>query len=140
MNHASRILNLLLDARITSEEALNRLQEEVVFTIENGELNIIQNQILDEPVIVFPHHVFSRIKSCIEGLMDTSELTYWANLVTTLDGYERPPSDSKQPDDYYDVMWHVLQCLSTPSIDGELTDTQLNQYLSELKQQYVDLE
>ena len=34
--------------------------------------------------------------------------------------------------DYYEDMFYVIQCLSTPEIDGEVNEKQVRLYLSEL--------
>jgi hypothetical protein len=42
-----------------------------------------------------------------------------------------------EDEDYYEVMWDVINCLSTPELDGEITKESVKGYLLEL-QKYTE--
>lgn len=49
-----------------------------------------------------------------------------------------PPEFKELDPDYYEDMFYVIQCLSTPEIDGEVNEATVNQYLSELDKYFTD--
>ncbi|MBA2655188.1 MAG: hypothetical protein H0U71_09030 [Gammaproteobacteria bacterium] len=81
-------------------------------------------------VIVTPVEVKKILLAYLSGELSANDLTNWAGFLCIRTEYVSPRHESNP--DYYEDMWYVVQCLSTPEIDGEVSEKQVKLYLSEL--------
>lgn len=77
--------------------------------------------------------VIQRLESYLEGSLSAEELTLWATHLTLIDAYVTPGWEDDELADRYEVMWDVLQELSTPAIDGEIDEQRVSGYLDRLE-------
>lgn len=82
-------------------------------------------------VIVTPVDVRKMLLDFLSGKLSADDLTNWAGFLCVRTEYVSPECEESNPD-YYEDMWYVVQCLSTPEIDGEVNEKQVKLYLSEL--------
>lgn len=80
-------------------------------------------------VTIAPKDVKTMMLSYLAGNITADDLTNWAGFLCIRAEYTAPESVDE---DYYEGMWDVIQCLSTPEIDGEVNEERVRQYLSEL--------
>jgi hypothetical protein len=95
-------------------------------TVRNTEL-------LDFEIILSPQDLKQVLNNYLQGKIDEKELSLWANYIITLDVYSPPKSDE---DDKYENFWHIIQQLSTPEIDEEITFDGVRKHLERLMTEY----
>ncbi len=83
-------------------------------------------------VIVKPRHVKKMLLNYLSGKCSAEDLTRWASFVCMRAEYGSANYLDDEMVDYYEDMFYVIQCLSTPEIDGEVNEKQVKLYLSEL--------
>lgn len=91
---------------------------------------------LSEGIIeVKPSHVEKIINSFLSKKITASELTKWADFIFGRIEYCSVHIDNEDDDttDYYEDIWYVIQKLSTPYLDGEITEKLVKEYLKELE-------
>ncbi len=82
-------------------------------------------------VPVTPYDVKKMLLQYLSGNIEANDLINWAGFICTRAEYT-PPELNESDLDYYEDMFYVIQCLSTPEIDGEVNERQVKLYLSEL--------
>ena len=82
-------------------------------------------------VIVTPIDIKKMLLAYLDGKLSADDLTNWAGFLCIRAEYVSPKCEESNPD-YYEDMWYVVQCLSTPEIDGEVNENQVKLYISEL--------
>ncbi len=82
-------------------------------------------------VPVTPSDVKNMLVEYLSGKITADDLNNWAGFLCIRAEYVPPEINESDPD-YYEDMFYVIQCLSTPEIDGEINEKQVKQYLSEL--------
>ncbi|MFZ2486473.1 MAG: hypothetical protein WAW84_07790 [Candidatus Rickettsiella isopodorum] len=87
-------------------------------------------------VIVNPQDIKKILLAYLSGELSADDLTNWAGFLCIRAEYVSPKCEESNPD-YYEDMWYVVQCLSTPEIDGEINEERVKQYLDELEK-YTD--
>ncbi len=96
-------------------------------------VNIEDIALYEDAIPVYPQNVKKMLNLRLSGNIDTDELSQWAQFLCARSEYTSPDSRDNDKSLYYEDMWYVIQKLSTPEIDGELTTERLEQYLNELK-------
>ncbi len=93
----------------------------------------------EDKVVVYPKKVREILKKYLHDILSAKQLNEWAKFICIRGEYCCPenPSDFANNEDYYEDMWNVIQCLSTPEIDGEINEECVRQYLGELEK-YTD--
>ncbi len=89
--------------------------------------------IYKEEIIVRPQHVITMLQKCLEEKVTTQELSKWSSFLLFNDIYISPDWEDDKKCDNYESMWYVLQQLSSPYIDGEITDDKIIEHISQLK-------
>jgi hypothetical protein len=74
----------------------------------------------------------------LAGKVNANDLTRWAMFICLRAEYGTPDYLDDEIADYYEDMFYVIQCLSTPEIDGEVNEERVRQYLSELDKYPLD--
>jgi hypothetical protein len=82
-------------------------------------------------VAVTPNDVRAIMLKYLLGEITANDLINWAGFICVRAEYVPPEINQSDPD-YYEDMFYVIQCLSTPEIDGEVNEERVRQYLSEL--------
>jgi hypothetical protein len=84
-------------------------------------------------VTIYPSDVRKLLNAYLLSDLSAADLTKWAQFICLRDEYGCPNWEDDDIADYYEDMMYVIQKLSTPKIDGEITKTRVQQYLSELE-------
>lgn len=87
-------------------------------------------------VVVTPDDVKNLLERYLSGKLTSKQLILWAKFLCLRTEYVSPECDDANPD-YYEDMWYVVQCLSTPEIDGEVNQKQVSLYLTELNKYFI---
>jgi len=81
------------------------------------------------------------LKKYLDGKISEEELKSFALFILAMDTYVQPNEKycEENPTDYeaadlYEDMWYILQQLSSPEIDGELTSERAEKFIETLKQ------
>lgn len=107
------------------------LVNEIFTKIVSGETELIQTYVI----------MYSRYNSELKvqitpekiKLVLSKELQIWADFLCFNDILVTPNHENE---DNYEDMWYVLQKISTPFIDGEISIARISDYLSELNKKY----
>ena len=75
---------------------------------------------LDE-VIVTPRTIQNMLEKYLNNSVSARELSEWASFLITSDIYICPDWENDDKAEQYETMWYVLQQISSPEIDGEIT-------------------
>lgn len=67
-----------------------------------------------------------------DGKVDAQWLIEWASFLLSNDVYVTEGWEDDDKADRYEPMWNVLQRLSTPFLDGSITDERVSAYIEEL--------
>lgn len=118
-----------------------RITENDLERILNGDIDYIEHAYnLDFPlpeikVVVLPHHVKKILLSYLSSQINADELQRVTEFICYHTGAYiiNDPNDDIETQNYYEAMWYVIQKLSTPEIDGEITPETVLLYLSELE-------
>jgi len=89
----------------------------------------------DDPelkIVVLPVDVKKILMSYLKGDITLENLNIWAEFLCFRGEYVCNDWESDESADYYEDMWYVVQKLSTPEIDGEITPDTVRVYLEEL--------
>jgi len=116
--------------------------------ILNGDIdhiNVRDIALYEDNVLIQPRHVRKMLIDFLQGKISSEDLTKWAEFICLRGEYVSvptniPPTSRKFDEiaDYYEDMMYVIQRLSTPQIDGEVTEERVKQYLLELDQYKKD--
>ncbi len=87
-------------------------------------------------IIVFPNQVKKILLSYLKNEMSDDALNIWAEFLCFRGEYVG--NDDNEDEDYYEDMWYVVQKLSTPEIDGEITPDTVREYLRELDKYFTN--
>ncbi len=105
----------------------------------NGDLNHMFNLNMYEAndpnleVTILPKHVKAMLISYLDKKVTSEQLNSWAEFVYFRSGeYVSENWENDESADFYEDMWYVIQKLSTPEIDGEITPESVQIYLKEL--------
>jgi len=114
----------------------------VLTSILNGHLSLIdsfdipQAAYPDELVIVKPSHVRNMLKRYLEGTISDVELNRWARFICCRLEYVVPGRNDYAISDFYEGAYYIIQCMSTPEIDGDIDEERIKEYLAELDAKY----
>ncbi len=95
-------------------------------------LNLVSPDLSDVKIEVQPFQVRKIIISYLNGKINSLNLNRWAEFLCFRDEYVSKNWENEKSADFYEDMWYVVQKLSTPEIDGEITPETVRQYLKEL--------
>ncbi len=107
--------------------------------ILNGDIDLIDHvnvrdvALFGVHVTIYPRDVRKMLLHFLNGQITSVDLNKWAQFITLRAEYCCPHWEIDKIADYYEDMMYVIQCLSTPEIDGEINESQVKQYLSELE-------
>jgi hypothetical protein len=114
------------------------MEQEYLLNILEGDISLIDavnvNDIAlyEVCVTVEPKHVKKMLLEYLNENISAHDLNRWAKFICSRTEYGTPYYLNEKLVDYYEDMFYVIQCLSTPEIDGEINEKQVKQYLSEL--------
>lgn len=120
------------------------MKKDELITILNGDLAHIYNLDMYEDsdptirIVVYPKHVKALLELYLSKKITANELTLWANFICIRGEYVCENSSSDESADYYEDMFYVIQKLSTPEIDGEITPDTVKVYLTELDKYFTN--
>lgn len=121
------------------------MKAEDLIRILNGDIKHIHNVNMYEDsdpnleVVVLPKHVKAMLESYLENRITSDELNLWAIFLGYRAGeYVCKDWENDEVADYYEAMFYVVQKLSTPVIDGEITPDTVRVYLSELDKYFTN--
>src|SRR5579872_7443705 len=77
-------------------------------------------------ILITPPQVKKVLTDYLNKKINSKELQIWADFLCFNDALSTP---DHQNEDYYESMWHVLQKISTPFIDGEINNDRISDYL-----------
>jgi hypothetical protein len=83
-------------------------------------------------VVVYPRDVKNILRSYLDGSISAEDLINWAGFICIRGEYCSPNYLDDAKADYYEDMFYVIQRLSTPEIDGEISKSLVKSYLVEL--------
>jgi hypothetical protein len=108
-------------------------------SILNGNINLINEVNMYEPsdanieVVILPIHVKNILLAYLEGKINQDEIILWGKFLCIRSGeYTCQNWEEDESADFYEDMWYVVQKLSTPEIDGEITAELLGSILKSL--------
>ena len=114
------------------------MEQEYLLKILEGDISLIDEvnvndvALYEMRVTVEPKHVKKMLLEYLNGSITAEALKRWAKFICSRTEYGTPHYLNDELVDYYEDMFYVIQCLSTPEIDGEINEKQVKQYLSEL--------
>jgi hypothetical protein len=101
-------------------------------------VNVEDVALYEVRVTVQPCHVRTMLNDYLAGKVNANDLTRWAMFICLRVEYGTPDYLDDEIAYYYEDMFYVIQCLSTPEIDGEVNEERVRQYLSELDKYPLD--
>lgn len=122
------------------------LEKSNLVKILYGDIDVIDQVNVRDPetlsenrVTIVPQHVRKMLKAFLQGKISADDLTKWARFICLRMEYICVPTNIcplnpkfSEIANYYEDMMYVIQRLSTPEIDGEVTEERVKQYLAEL--------
>ena len=90
-----------------------------------------------DEVPVHPKDVEYMLKRYLDGSLAGIDLSKWAKFLCVRGEYGCLEQVDGQDEDYYESMWDVLQALSEPEIDGEISRARVEKDLNELRKYNV---
>lgn len=84
-------------------------------------------------ILITPQQIAKILADYLNKKLNPMELQKWADFLCHNDALYTPRHEGE---DYYEDMWHVLQKISTPFIDGEINVNNISEYLTELNNKY----
>jgi len=89
-------------------------------------------------VTMYPADVKYILLQYLSDKISADDLWEWARYILINSDVYRHPRDHNDDEEsdyyYYETMWYVIQRLSTPFLDGEITKPLVERYLTELSQ------
>ncbi len=95
-------------------------------------VNVEDVALYEVRVTVEPQHVKKMLLNYLSGRCSAEDLTRWASFICMRGEYGSANYLDDEMADFYEDMFYVIQCLSTPEIDGDVNEKQVKLYLSEL--------
>lgn len=87
----------------------------------------------EDEVVITPRLVKGTLCKYISGDIDAYQLNLWAKFICKRPEYVVPGGDNDAINDYYEPMYYVIQKLSTPELDGEISKELVQEYLNEIE-------
>lgn len=81
-------------------------------------------------IYIEPSDLEPVLKDFLIGKFTPEEIQDWASWILLTEEFCVKNWEDDQIADYYEPMWYVLQQLSTPSLDGEITLLVVEQHLA----------
>lgn len=113
--------------KVTNEQLLD-LNISVIDEV-SANSNVLINT---EKVVVTPKNIAAGIELYLQGGLSAERLVAWASILVCNDCFV----SNDGFDDEFEVMWYVLQRISTPFLDGEITPELMLAYKKELLTTY----
>ena len=88
-------------------------------------------------VEVLPVHVKKMLLLYLNSQISAEQINAWAVFLCHRTG-EYICREDNDDEDFYEDMWYVVQKLSTPNLDGEITPGTVRIYLKELDKYFVN--
>ncbi len=107
--------------------------------ILHGDINLIDKvnvedvALYERNITIYPRDVRKILLAFLKNELTADDLTKWAQFICLRGEYGCPGWEDDEVCDYYENMMYVVQKLSTPEIDGDITEERVKQYLAELK-------
>jgi hypothetical protein len=95
-------------------------------------VNVDDVALYEVRITVEPLHVKKMLLNYLSGKCRAEDLTRWASFICKRSEFGSANYLDDEMPDYYEDMFYVIQCLSTPEIDGDVNEKQVKLYLSEL--------
>ena len=105
--------------------------------ILHGDLSLIDKvnvrdvALFNDEVTIYPHDLKKMLLDFLSGKYDADDLYKWAKFIV-LRGEYANPGDVFDDElmDFYEDMRSVIECLSCPVVEGEITEARVKEYLS----------
>ncbi len=88
--------------------------------------------IFAKEIVVFPLQIVNMLCMYLKNEISAEKLSEWASFLITSDVYVCPDWKDQEKSEKYERMWYVLQQLSSPELDGEITQKGVRQHLQTL--------
>lgn len=85
-----------------------------------------------EEIVVFPLQIFNMLCMYLKNEISAEKLSEWASFLIMSDVYVCSDWKDQEKPEKYERMWYVLQQLSSPELDGEITQKGVRQHLQTL--------
>lgn len=115
------------------------MNKDDLIRILNGDIEHISNLNIYEPtdpnleVTILPKHVKKMLLAYLDEKITSEQLNLWAEFICFKGSeYVCENWEDDESADFYEDMRYVVQKLSTPEIDGEITPETVQVYLKEL--------
>lgn len=104
------------------------------------EVNVCDVALFEDHVVVYPKNVRDMLKRFLNGQLSAEDINKWAEFICLRGEYSNPSWENEDDElqDYYLDMWDVIQSLSTPEIDGDISTPLVKQYLAKLEKYKAD--
>ena len=96
------------------------------------QVNVRDIALQKNKVEVQPADVNAMLDKYLTNKLSAEQLNNWASFVVLRGEYMSPETDNVD-DDYYEDLWSVIEALSLPEIDGEITPSRVREYKKELE-------
>lgn len=118
------------------------MKREDLIKILEGEISLIDKMNLKEialaeiEIFVKPNHVRKMLLDFLAGKITADELAKWSKFICLRPEYGSEFYLDDEKWNYHETMFNVIQRLSTPELDGDVTHESVKNYLSKLKIYY----
>lgn len=102
------------------------------------EVDITEIALFYDVVPIYPKDVRVMLLKYLSCDITSDNLSKWAEFLCIRGEYGSPNQDDDIDEDFYEIMWDVIQALSTPEIDGKITKARTQKYLAELDKYNIE--
>ncbi|MGE3318601.1 MAG: hypothetical protein AB7I18_04830 [Candidatus Berkiella sp.] len=119
------------------------MQKNDLLAILDGDLTALDDDLLSSEdsefeIEVEPKHLRKMINLYLSNKIDAYNLSRWAEFLSFRGEYVCIDYMNDESADFYERMWDVINMISTPQLDGEITPDRVREYLKELDKYFVD--
>jgi len=109
------------------------LEGEISLKNENLKPLYKQKSNEDCQVTIIPSAIVKMLSIYLNRQISEKELSEWASFIIVSDVYVSPNWEIDEQADKYESMWNILQQLSSPEIDGEVTPERVKEHIQVLQ-------
>jgi hypothetical protein len=97
------------------------------------EVDVNDLAMFEVKVPVYPSDVKTMLSKYLSDEISSDDLSKWGAFLCLRGEYGSSEEELRIDEDFYETMWNVVQALSAPEIDGEITKAQVRGYFDELE-------
>ncbi len=111
------------------------LRGEIIVQSAQADLEQLAISLQETKIIVTPDDVIYVLQKFLSGILPSEYLIDWSSFLILGDMFVDPQWKYNQNsnEDLYEPMWWVLQQLTCPAIDGEVTFNRVTKLVKDLK-------